>query len=56
MENPTELKSVFWNEDKKSWDHEIVPVDEYHGFTECQQCRRPMSHTSKAMVSLELCM
>lgn len=48
MENPTEIKSVFWNESKKSWDHEIVSVEEYHGFTQCQQCQRPMSHNIKS--------
>ena len=48
MDNPTEINSVFWNEDTKSWDHKIVPVEEYHGFVECQQCRRPLSHNIKS--------
>ena len=45
--NPTEINSVFWNEETKSWDHKMIKVDEYHGFVECQQCRRPMSHNIK---------
>ena len=47
MDNPTEINSVYWNEEKKSWDHKMIKVDEYHGFEECQQCRRPMSHNIK---------
>lgn len=47
MEGPSEINSVFWNEKKKSWDYETVYVEEYFGFTECQQCRRPMSHNIK---------
>jgi hypothetical protein len=47
MEGPSEINSVFWNEKKKSWDYKIVQVEEYFGFTECQQCRRPMSHNIK---------
>lgn len=47
MGAPTEINSVYWNEDKKSWEDKIVKVDEYFGFSECQQCRRPMSHNIK---------
>ena len=47
MDAPAEINSVYWNEDKKSWDDKIVKVDEYFGFSECQQCRRPMSHNIK---------
>ena len=47
MEGPSEINSVFWNEDKKSWDYKMIKVDEYFGFTECQQCRKPMSHNVK---------
>lgn len=47
MENPTEINSVYWDEKKKSWQYKIVKVDEYHGYTECQQCRKPMSHNIK---------
>ncbi len=25
----------------------MIQVEEYHGFVECQQCRRPMSHNIK---------
>jgi len=48
MEGPSELNSVFWNEEKKSWNYKIIKVDEYFGFTECQQCRKPMSHNIKS--------
>ena len=48
MEGPSELNSVFWNEEKKSWDYKMIKVDEYFGFTECQQCRKPMSHNVKS--------
>jgi hypothetical protein len=47
MEGPSEINSVVWNEEKKSWDYKIIKVDEYFGFTECQQCRKPMSHNIK---------
>ena len=47
MEAPTEINSVFWSEETKSWKYRVVKVDEYHGFTECQQCRRPISHNIK---------
>lgn len=47
MEGPSEINSVFWNEEKKSWDYKMIKVDEYFGFTECQQCRKPMSHNIK---------
>jgi hypothetical protein len=47
MEGPSEINSVIWNEEKKSWDYKIIKVDEYFGFTECQQCRKPMSHNIK---------
>jgi len=48
MEGPSEINSVFWNEEKKSWDYKMIKVDEYFGFTECQQCRKPMSHNIKS--------
>jgi len=48
MEKPSEINSVFWNEEKKSWDYKMIKVDEYFGFTECQQCRKPMSHNIKS--------
>lgn len=47
MKGPSEINSVFWNEDKKSWDYKLIKVEEYFGFTECQQCRKPMSHNVK---------
>ncbi|GFN41595.1 MAG: hypothetical protein YK1312THETA_1450001, partial [Marine Group I thaumarchaeote] len=39
MTDPTEINSVYWNEEKKSWEHKMIQVEEYHGFVECQQCR-----------------
>ena len=48
MEGPPEINSVFWNEEKKSWDYKMIKVDEYFGFTECQQCRKPMSYNIKS--------
>jgi hypothetical protein len=48
MEGPSEINSVFWNEEKKSWDYKMIKVDEYFGFSECQQCRKPMSHNIKS--------
>ena len=47
MDTPTEINSVYWDDGTKSWAYEIVPVDEYFGFTSCQQCHRPMSHNIK---------
>ena len=47
MDTPTEINSVYWDDDKKSWAYKVVPVDEYFGFTPCQQCHRPMSHNIK---------
>ena len=47
MKGPTKIESVFWNEQKKSWDYKTVNVEDYFGFVECQQCRRPMSHNIK---------
>ena len=45
--DPTEINSVYWDEDTKSWKYEIVQVEEYHGHTDCQYCHRPMSHNIK---------
>ena len=45
--DPTEINSVYWDENTKSWAYTVVPVEEYHGFVECQQCRKPMSHNIK---------
>jgi len=36
MTDPTEINSVYWNEEKKSWEHKMIQVEEYHGFVECQ--------------------
>ena len=46
-ENPNEINSVYWDEETKSWKDKMIKVDEYFGFTECQRCRKPMSHNIK---------
>ena len=47
MDTPTEINSVYWDRKKKSWEYELVPVEEYHGVIDCQYCNRPMSHNIK---------
>ena len=47
MEDPKEIDSVYWDEESKSWKTEKNIVEEYHGFTECRYCQRPMSHNVK---------
>ena len=47
MTDPTEINSVYWDGEKKSWEHKMIQVEEYHGFVECQQCGEPMSHNIK---------
>jgi len=38
---------MYWDEDKKSCEYKMIQVEGYHGFVECQQCRKPMSHNVK---------
>jgi len=47
MDTPKEINSVYWNNKKKLWEYEIVPVEEYHGSVDCQYCNKPMSHNIK---------
>ncbi len=47
MDGPSEINSVYWNEERKSWEYKMIQVEEYFGFNECQQCRRPISHNIK---------
>ncbi len=47
MDNPTEINSVYWDDEKKSWQYKMVKVEEHHGFVACQYCNRPMSHSIK---------
>jgi len=47
MDTPTEINSVYWDRKKKSWEYQMVPVEEYHGAVDCQYCNRPMSHNIK---------
>ena len=47
FETPSEINSVYWDEETKSWKDKMVKIDEYFGFTECQRCRKPMSHNIK---------
>ena len=44
---PTEINSVYWDEDTKSWKHKMIKVDEYHGYVNCPHCNKPMSHNVK---------
>ena len=48
MEHPAEINEVYWDDDAKSWKDRVIQVEEYHGFTECQRCRKPMSHNVKS--------
>ena len=47
MDEPEEIESVYWDEKSKSWNTELVKVEEYHGVTECRYCQRPMSYNIK---------
>ena len=47
MEPPKEIESIEWDDERKMWNTEIIQVDEYHGFTECRYCHRPISHNIK---------
>ena len=47
MDIPTEINSVYWDEEKKSWQYKMIQVEEYHGFVECQYCHKPISHNIK---------
>ena len=47
MDTPTEINSVYWDRKKKSWEYEMVPVEEYHGAIDCQYCNKPMQKVSQ---------
>ncbi len=47
MDIPTEIYSVYWDEEKKSRQYKMIQVEEYHGFVECQYCHKPISHNVK---------
>jgi len=47
-ETPRTIESTVWNDVKKCWDIFTVSVDEYHGFTECRHCQKPVSHNIKS--------
>ena len=47
MDDPKEIESVYWDEKNKAWNTKLIKVEEYHGFTECRYCQRPMSHNVK---------
>ena len=47
MDTTTEINSVYWDSKKKSWEYEVVQVEEYHGAIDCQYCNKPMSHNIK---------
>jgi hypothetical protein len=48
MDTPKEIESVEWDDIKKSWKTKKILVEEYHGFTECRYCHRPLSHNIKS--------
>jgi len=47
MDPPKEIESVEWDDQGKCWKTQKISVEEYHGFTECRYCHRPMSHNIK---------
>tara|TARA_B100000029_G_scaffold456351_1_gene484300 strand:- start:341 stop:535 length:195 start_codon:yes stop_codon:yes gene_type:complete len=48
MDEPKEIETVEWSDIEKSWKIKKVLVQEYHGFTECRYCHRPLSHNIKS--------
>ena len=54
MDNPTEINSVYWDEDTKSWKYKMIKVEEYHGFVQCQYCHQPISHNIKTDGEFEI--
>ena len=47
MNEPKEIDSVEWDTVGKKWVTKKIQVEEYHGFTECRYCQKPMSHNVK---------
>ena len=47
MDAPKEIDSVEWDTVDKKWVIKKIQVEEYHGFTECRYCQKPMSHNVK---------
>ena len=47
MDVPKEIDSIEWNEESKKWVTKKNQIEEYHGFTECRYCQKPMSHNVK---------
>ena len=54
MDDIKEIESVYWDEKSKSWNTKLVKVEEYHGFTECRYCQRPMSHNIKTKAEFKV--
>tara|TARA_B110000014_G_scaffold170711_1_gene121297 strand:- start:36 stop:230 length:195 start_codon:yes stop_codon:yes gene_type:complete len=48
MVTPKEIESVEWDDEVKAWKTKKILVEEYHGFTECRYCHRPLSHNIKS--------
>ena len=48
MDGPKEIETVEWNDVEKSSETKKILVEEYHGFTECRYCHRPLSHNIKS--------
>jgi|TARA_B100001013_G_scaffold334965_1_gene253031 hypothetical protein len=47
LDSPKEIDSIEWNKKRKKWITKKIKIEEYHGFTECRYCHRPMSHNVK---------
>ena len=47
MDPPKVIDSIVWNDSEKKWITEKITVEEYHGYTECRRCQKPLSHNVK---------
>jgi len=47
LDSTKEIDSVEWDKESKTWITKKIQIEEYHGFTECRYCHKPMSHNVK---------
>lgn len=47
MDSPKVIDSIVWDDSEKKWKTEKITVEEYHGYTECRRCQKPLSHNVK---------
>ncbi|WP_255464440.1 hypothetical protein [Nitrosopumilus sp. b1] len=47
MDSPKIIDSIVWDDSEKKWTTEKITIEEYHGFTECRRCQKPLSHNVK---------